>query len=128
MAIFTKENVAIDLLLHAVRMRQEGSLMAAILLSGASQQILRDICVSKNIVPAIETLANNSDPGVKKLHDFIVDTYNKLKHADKEQDNVDVNDTDAKVLIGLAATDLMRLNLPQNDAIKTILRSVDLST
>jgi magnesium-transporting ATPase (P-type) len=86
-----------------------------------AQQVLRDICKSKSLEPTIRTFANNEKRDGKGLHDLIAETYNKLKHADEEQDDVEVLEDDLRVLVVLAVTDLLRLNLPHTDSIKSIL-------
>jgi hypothetical protein len=80
MSTYAKHEVAIDLLEKALKMHSDGNLISAIVLCGASQQIFRDICLSKNINPTINTLSEQGIQDRKSLHDFIVKTYNKLRN------------------------------------------------
>jgi hypothetical protein len=120
MTSYSKCQVAVELLTQAVRLHSEKNLVAAIVLSGAAQQILRDVCKTKAISSTLNDLAQSHGKDVKELHRLIVAVYNKFKHADVEQGDVAVVDEEARVLITLAAADLMRLNLPLTDDTKKI--------
>ena len=109
-------------------MYSKGNFTSAIVLAGAAQQLLRDICKDAKIEPTIKILADNEGRDGQGLHDLIVETYNRLKHADKEQGDVEVVEGDAKVLMVLGASDLMRLNISKNDVIKNFLKFAETLT
>lgn len=121
---YSKIEVAVELLIDAKKLLENGRYVSATVLAGAAQQIVRDICRKKQIDPAIKTLAKNEILDRTELHDFISCTYNKLKHANKEQFDVVVSEDETRVLMGLAATDLMRLNVNPNKSIVDILNFV----
>ncbi len=121
MATYTKSQIAINLLLSAKKCFEQNDLVSAIVLAGAAREILRALCKNRSIEPTIKSLSKRQDLDEKNLHDLIVKTYNKLKHADREKDDVEVCAEEVKVLVLLAATDLMRLDLPLNENITSVL-------
>jgi hypothetical protein len=122
---YTRTQVAIILLNDAKDLYTKGKFISSIVLAGAAQQLLRDLCRNVKIDPTIKILSNIQNIHGQGLHDLIAETYNKLKHADKEQGDVEVDKDEAKILLVLAASDLMRLNYPQNDIIKNFLKFAD---
>ena len=121
---YSKIEVAIELMLCAKNLYQQENHVCATILAGAAQQIVRDLCKANQIEPTIKTLAEHQCRDGTELHDFISFTYNKLKHANREQNDVVVGEDEARVLIELAATDLIRLKVNPNQSIVEILNFV----
>jgi len=52
---------------------------------------------------------------VNDIRNLVVNSYNKMKHADKDpNDDIEVTADAPKALMVIAAADLMRLNEPPN--------------
>ena len=110
MKVHTKAEIAISSLLQAKRMFLAGDYISATILAGAGQQILRDLCKSRAVMPTIARLSGSSGYSVKSIHNLVTDSYNKMKHAEKDpEEMVEVSEDEARVLMTLAATDLMLL-------------------
>lgn len=110
MQTFTKIEVAVRALLQAKERYLQADYVSATILAGAGQKIVRDICKSRGIEPTIKTLSNQSGFTVQEIHNLVVDSYNKMKHADTDPDGfVNVSEEEPRALMTLAATDLMRL-------------------
>lgn len=107
---YTKIEVAIKLLLQSKELFLSGDYVSSTVLAGAGQQIVRDISKSRGIEPTIQTISNVSGHSTRKIHDLVVGAYNKMKHADNDPEGVvEVSEDESRVLMTLAATDLMRL-------------------
>jgi hypothetical protein len=79
-------------------------------LAGAGQRILKDICINRDIEPTLVTISTKSGFPVKDIHDLLVYSYNKMKHADKDpEDFIEVSQAEPRSLMTVAATDLMKL-------------------
>ena len=120
MSLQSRLSIGVDILDKAVKMFDDNDIVVSTVLAGAAQQLFRDICLSKELKPAIQKLSENEGKTAKSLHDLITETYNKLKHADWEQGDVEVTVNDVKVLLVLAATDLLKLNPESDERIKRI--------
>lgn len=106
----SKIEVAVTALLRAKELFLVGDYVSATILAGAGQQIVRDVCQSRKVETTIKTISDVSGHSTKKIHSLVVDAYNKLKHADIDpEDLVEVSQDEPRVLMTLAATDLMRL-------------------
>jgi hypothetical protein len=107
---FTKIEVAVSALLRAKELFLLGDYVSATILAGAGQQVIRDVCNSRETETTLKTISEVSGHSAKKIHDLVVDSYNKMKHADNDPEGVvDVSEDEPRVLMTLAATDLMRL-------------------
>ncbi|WP_143474086.1 hypothetical protein [Limnohabitans sp. B9-3] len=110
MQTFTKIQVATISLIQAKEAFIRNDFVSATILSGAAQQIVRDICKSRGIEPTLKTISNVSGHSGQLVHDLVTDAYNKMKHADKDPEGVvEVSQDEPRALMTLAATDLMRL-------------------
>lgn len=97
-------------LLRAKELFLLGDYVSATILAGAGQQIVRDVCKSREIEPTIKTISEVSGHSAKLVHNLVAGTYNKMKHADNDPEGiVEVSDEEPRMLMTLAATDLMRL-------------------
>ena len=106
----SKIEVAVAALLRAKELFISGDYVSATILAGAGQQIIRDICKSRRIEPTIKTISNVSGHPAKLVHNLVADAYNKMKHADIDPGGVvEVSEEEPRMLMTLAATDLMRL-------------------
>ncbi len=110
MQSYKRIEIAIRALVRAKSAYLENDYVSSTILAGAAQQIVRDICKSKNIEPTIKTISDASGHSGKLVHDLVTDAYNKMKHADVDpQGSVEVSEDEPRALMTLAATDLMRL-------------------
>ena len=110
MSTYSKIEIAITSLLRAKDFFVTGDYVAATILAGAGQQIVRDVCKSRGIDPTIKTIINESGHSAKMVHNLVVETYNKMKHADSDPEGmVEVCEEEPRMLMTLAATDLMRM-------------------
>lgn len=110
MQTFTKIEVAVSALLRAKELYLLDDYVSATILAGAGQQVVRDVCKSRETETTLKTISEVSGHSAKKIHDLVVDAYNKMKHADNDPEGVvDVSEDEPRVLMTLAATDLMRL-------------------
>lgn len=108
---YSKIEIAIHSLITAKDFHQKGDYIISTILSGPAQQVLRDLCKSRNIEPVIKTISNKSGHSEKDIHEMLVETYNGMKHADKDPEaSVEVLEAISRSLMTVAATDLMRLN------------------
>jgi hypothetical protein len=106
----SKIEVAVAALNRAKELFISGDYVSATILAGAGQQIIRDICKNRRIEPTIKTISNVSGHPAKLVHNLVADAYNKMKHADIDPDGiVEVSEDEPRMLMTLAATDLMRL-------------------
>lgn len=106
----SKIEIAVTALLKAKELFLLGDYVSATILAGAGQQIVRDVCMSRGIEPTIKTISDVSGHPAKMIHDLVADAYNKMKHADNDPEGiVDVSEDEPRVLMTLAATDLMRM-------------------
>jgi hypothetical protein len=109
----TKLEIAVSSLTTARKLFADGDYISSNILAGAGQQILRDLCLSRGIETTIATLSSSTGHPVNDIHNLVVNSYNKMKHADKDpNDDIEVSEDAPRALIVLAATDLMRLNAP----------------
>ncbi len=120
MSLQSRLSIAIDILDKAVKTFDDNDIVASTVLAGAAQQLLRDVCLSKGIVPTLNELSENDGRTAQKLHDLIAETYNRFKHADREQADIEVLATDAQILLGLAVIDLLKLDPVFDERIKRI--------
>jgi len=122
---FTKIEVAINLLTRSKELFQLRDYASATVLAGAGQQIIRDVAKHRGVEPTIHTISSTSGQSVKKIHDLVVGSYNSLKHADMNPEEiVEVSEDDARVLLTLAATDLMRMKEIKSQEISDIIEFV----
>ena len=106
----SKIEVAVTALLRAKELFLLGDYVSSTILAGAGQQILRDVCKSRGIEPTIKTISNESGHPAKLIHNLVADAHNKMKHADIDPEGiVEVSKEEPRMLMTLAATDLMRL-------------------
>lgn len=106
----SKIEVAVTALLRAKELFLLGDFVSATILAGAGQQILRDICENRGIEPTITTISDVSGHPVKLVRNLVAETYNKMKHADNDPEVIiEVSEEEPRMLMTLAATDLMRL-------------------
>ena len=106
----SKIEVAVTALLRAKELFLLDDYVSATILAGAGQQIVRDVCKSREIEPTIKTISDVSGHPTKMIHDLVVDAYNKMKHANNDPEGViEVSKDEPRVLMTLAATDLMKL-------------------
>ena len=110
MKSYSKIEVAVAALLRAKELFLSADYVSATILAGAGQQIIRDVCKSREVEPAIKTISNVSGHPAKLVHNLVADAYNKMKHADIDPEGiVEVSEDEPRMLMTLAATDLMRL-------------------
>lgn len=110
MTTFSKVEIAVTLLIRAKELFKLGEYVSSTVLAGAGQQLLRDLCVARGVDPTIQTISEVSGHSKRKIHDLVVETYNKIKHADIDPDDcVEIAEDVPRVLMTLAAVDLMRL-------------------
>ena len=106
----SKIEVAVTALLRAKELFLLGDYVSATILAGAGQQIVRDVCKRRKIESTIKTISDVSGHSAKLIHNLVADTYNKMKHADNDPEGVvQVSEEEPRMLMTLAATDLMRL-------------------
>ena len=107
---YTKIEVSLKALLRAKEAFLVNDYVSATLLAGAAQQIVRDICKSRDIEPTIQKISNVSGHDKKRIHSLVADAYNKMKHADIDPNEVvEVSAEEPQVLMTLAVTDLIKL-------------------
>lgn len=117
-----KHEVAIVALLSAIKCYELGNHVSAIILAGAARQILNDLCIAKKLQTTLDKICEATQNPTGQVHIFIAKTYNSLRHADRDPDQIiNVSKDEAEMLITLASADLVRLNLPVTDEIKSIL-------
>lgn len=110
MNVYSKIEVAVTALLRAKELFILGDYVSATILAGAGQQIVRDICKSREIEPTIKTISDVSGHPSGMVHNLVAYAYNKMKHADNDPEGVvEVSEEEPRMLMTLAATDLMRL-------------------
>lgn len=115
MSEYSRIEIAIESLIQAQKLYGESNFICSVILAGAAQQVIRDLCKSKKIEPVIKTIGKISGRKPKDIHDLIVESYNKSKHADiNPNENVFVSADEARVLMTVAATDLMRIDRIQS--------------
>lgn len=125
MAEHSRIGVAIEALLQAGEFYKAENYICAVILAGASQQVLRDLCVANGVEPTVKTVARLSDKSTNMVHNMIVAAYNKTKHADVDpKDPVFISKDEARMLITIATTDLMRLQPIENQKIMDFLNFV----
>lgn len=106
----SKIEIAVTALLRAKELFLSGDFVSATILAGAGQQIVRDVCKSREIEPTLKTISDVSGHPAKMVHNLVADAYNKMKHADNDPEGiVEVSEEEPRMLMTLAATDLMRL-------------------
>ena len=110
METYTKIQVAVRALIHAKELYLQADYVSATILAGAGQRILRDICERRGIESTLEKVSNQSGFKVKEIHNLVVDSYNKMKHAKTDPDGlVNVSEEEPRALMTIAASDLMLL-------------------
>jgi len=125
MKTYTKIQVAVRALIQAKELYLQSDYVSATILAGAGQTIVRDVCKSRGIEPTIKTVSNQSGFTVKEIHNLVVDSYNKMKHADTDPDGfVNVSEEEPRALMTLAATDLMRLKEIKSQEISDLIEFV----
>ncbi len=118
----SKHDIAIVALLSAINCYKLKNYVSAIILVGAARQILNDLCIAKKLPTTLEKISETTQNTTKQVHRFIAETYNSLKHADRNpSQKIYVSEDEAKMLIIIASADLARLDLPTSKEIKTIL-------
>jgi len=109
MSQHSRLEIAIEALLQAQKFYEASNYICAVILAGASQQVIHDLCIANGKESVIKTIGQLSGHGAKKVHNLIVDSYNKSKHADRDpNDSVFVSSDEARVLMTVAATDLLK--------------------
>lgn len=110
MKTYTKVEVAISSLTTAKKLYEAGDYIGSTILSGAGQQILRDICLNRGVEPTVETISKKSGHSARAIHDLLVEAYNQMKHADRDPNSlVEVSEAEPRSLMTVASTDLMKL-------------------
>ena len=110
MKSYSKIEVAVVALIQAKELYLLGDYVSATILAGAGQQIVRDTCKNRGTETTIKTISNASGQPAQLVHKLVVDGYNKMKHADNDPEGVvEVSEAEPRMLMTLAATDLMRL-------------------
>jgi hypothetical protein len=110
MKVHSKIEVAVTALLQAKELFILGDYVSATILAGAGQQIVRDVCKSRGIEPTIKIISHVSGHPGKLIHNLVADVYNKMKHANIDPEGVvDVSEEEPRMLMTLAASDLMRI-------------------
>jgi hypothetical protein len=125
MTVFSKVEIAVQLLLRAKELFKSGEYVPSTVLAGAGQQLLRDLCKARGVDSTIQTISEVSGHSEKKIHQLVVDTYNKMKHADVDpDDSVVISEQEPRVLMTLAAVDLMRLKEIKSQEISDFLEFI----
>jgi len=121
----SKIEVAVTALISAKELFLLADYISSTILAGAGQQILRDVCKSRGIEPTIKTISEVSGHPAKLVHNLVAGTYNNMKHADNDPEGiVEVSEEEPRMLMTLAATDLMRLNEIQSKDISDFIEFV----
>ncbi len=106
----SKIEISVTALLRAKELFLLRDYVSATILAGAGQQIVRDVCKSRGVEPTIGTISSVSGHSAKLVHNLVADAYNKMKHADIDPEGfVEISEDEPRMLMTLAATDLMRL-------------------
>ena len=114
--------VAVIALLSSIDCYKSENYVSSIILSGAARQVLNDLCISNQLPTTAELIGESTQKTTKQVHDFIAETYNSLKHADRNPgQQISVSEDEARMLIIAAASDLTRLNPQINENIKQII-------
>lgn len=125
MQAHSKSEIAVVALLRATQCYQNADWIAATILAGAAQQVLRDLCEARGIGTTIEMVSASLGHQTRDVHRIVVTSYNGMKHADREPTcDVLVSPAEPQALIVMAAADLARLNIPYSSAIGEILNFV----
>ncbi len=120
--LLSQSEVAITALLTSIDCYRSGNHVSSIILSGAARQILNDLCISNQLPTTAKLIGKSTNKTTKQVHDFIADTYNSLRHANRNPGQlIIVSKDESKMLIIMAASDLARLNPPSTQQIKQIL-------
>lgn len=110
MKAYTKTDIAINSLITAKRLYEQGDYVASTILAGAGREILRDICDSRGIEHTVQVVGKKVGSSTKDVHDLLADVYNKMKHADRDPDGlVEISEADPRALMTVGVTDLMKL-------------------
>jgi hypothetical protein len=122
---FSKTEVAIAALVKAKECYQAQDWVASIILAGAAQQILRDLCRSRGLASTLEQVGITKGSNFKDVHVLISSAYNSMKHADLDPDaSVVASLEESQVLLVLAAADLVKLSVDFSTEVKDILSFV----
>lgn len=125
MTVFSKVEIAVTLLIRAKELFKLGEYVPSTVLAGAGQQLLRDLCKARGVDPTIQTISEASGHSEKEIHRLVVDTYNKMKHADVDpDDSIVISEQEPRVLMTLAAVDLMRLKEIKSQEISDFLEFI----
>ncbi len=120
--IYAKSEIAVKALMHSIDCYRSKDYISSIILSGASRQILNDLCRANSLPTTVEKISETTRKTRAQVHEFVAQTYNSLKHADKDPEKpIEVSGDEAKMLILLASADLARLNYTTLQDIKLIL-------
>ena len=126
MSNYKQIEIAIESLLQAQKFYEASNFICSVILGGAGQRILHDLCSTEGIEPVVETIGNFNGHGKNRVHGLITNCYNKLKHADRDaNDDVFVSSDEARVLLTVAATDLLRLNTTKSVEILNFIKFIE---
>lgn len=107
---YTKVEIATHSLISAKKLYEQGDYISSTILAGAGREILKDICEKRGIEHTVEVVGKNVGKTTKDVHDLLADVYNKMKHADRDPDEVvEVSEAEPRSLMTVGATDLMKL-------------------
>lgn len=125
MQAHSKSEVAVVALLRATQCYQNADWISATILAGAAQQVLRDLCEARGIGTTIDMVSASLGYRTSDVHNLVVASYNGMKHADRDPArDVFISSGEPQALMVMAATDLVRLNIPHSSAIGEILNFV----
>lgn len=107
---YTKSEIAINALITAKKLHEQGDYIGSTILAGAGREILKDICSAKGIEHTAEVVGKQVGKPTKDIHDLLADVYNKMKHADRDPSGlVEVSEAEPRALMTVGVTDLMKL-------------------
>lgn len=103
-------DIAIESLLQARLHFESQNYICAVILSGAAQRVLRDLCLNKKLMSTVEIIELDSGHSWKKVDKILTDCFNKTKHARMDSsESVSISSQEARVLMTVAASDLVKL-------------------
>lgn len=110
MSNYSRLDVAIESLMQARMHFESGNFICAVILSGAAQRVLRDLCRNQSIVTTVEIIEAETGHHWRAVDALLTACFNKTKHARKDScESVSIGSEDAKALMAVAASDLAKL-------------------
>lgn len=108
---YSKIEIAVEALIQAQKFHEASNFICAQILLGASQTIIKDLCKANGIQSSISDIVEFSGYEYSEVHNIVVGTYNKTKHADRDPfDTVFVSAENIKMHMEVAVSDLLRLD------------------